>query len=49
MMPELGRHGGYILASYAVTVLIIGALIALTVISYRRAQTRLRATGDDGV
>jgi heme exporter protein CcmD len=47
-MFELGRHGGYIIASYAATAVIIGALIAMTVMSYRRAQARLRATGDDG-
>jgi heme exporter protein CcmD len=48
-MFELGRHGGYILASYAATAIIIGGLVAVTVMSYRRAQSRLRASGDDGV
>jgi heme exporter protein CcmD len=48
-MLELGRHGGYILASYAVSVAIIGGLIAVTVLSYRSAQARLRAKGDDSV
>jgi heme exporter protein CcmD len=47
-MLELGRHGDYILASYAATAVVIGGLIAVTVISYRRAQARLRASGGDG-
>jgi heme exporter protein CcmD len=47
-MVDLGRHGGYILASYTATALIIGGLIIMTVIAYRRAQARLRASGDDG-
>lgn len=48
-MFELGRHGGFILASYAATALIMGGLILVTVMAYRRAQARLRATGDDSV
>jgi heme exporter protein CcmD len=48
-MFEFGRHGGYILASYAAATIIIGALIAMTVIAYRKAQARLRASGEDGV
>jgi heme exporter protein CcmD len=48
-MFELGRHGGYILASYAAAAVIMGLLVALTVTAYRRAQARLRAMGDTGV
>jgi heme exporter protein CcmD len=46
-MFELGRHGGYILASYAAAIVIIGALVAQTVAGYRSAKTRLGAAEGD--
>jgi heme exporter protein CcmD len=47
MMFELGRHGGYILASYAAALIIMGGLIAMSVTGYRRAKARLAAAGDE--
>jgi heme exporter protein CcmD len=41
-MIELGRHGGFILASYGAAVVILGALIALTVLRFRAARRRLQ-------
>jgi heme exporter protein CcmD len=40
-MLELGRHGGFILASYGVTVLILGGLILTSLRAYSRAKARL--------
>lgn len=45
-MLDLGRHGGYILASYAVTVVIIGGLIWQTVAQYRAARRNAAAQDD---
>ncbi len=45
-MLELGRHGGYILASYAATFAIMAALIAYSIMRYRSAKARLAAAGD---
>jgi heme exporter protein CcmD len=45
-MLELGRHGGYILASYAAAVVVIGGLIVFSLTNYRRAKARLAAAGD---
>jgi heme exporter protein CcmD len=41
MLFDLGRHGGYILASYAAFAVIIGGLIAASIASNRRARTAL--------
>jgi heme exporter protein CcmD len=38
-----GRHGGFILASYVVTLLFIGALVIHAVLSHRRVRARLDA------
>jgi heme exporter protein CcmD len=46
-MLELGRHGGYILASYAAAFVVMGGLIAFSVMRYQRAKARLAAIGDD--
>lgn len=42
MMSDLGPHAGFILASYAAVVLVLGGLI-LTVILDHRAQKRALA------
>jgi heme exporter protein CcmD len=47
MIFELGRHGGYILASYAAALVIMGALVVQTIAGYRRAKARLDAAGGD--
>jgi heme exporter protein CcmD len=47
MTGEFGRHAGYILASYAVTFVILGGLILQTVLRYRAAKARLGPSGDD--
>jgi heme exporter protein CcmD len=39
-MLELGRHGGFILASYAATIAIIGALVWQSVRRYTAAKRR---------
>ncbi len=46
-MAELGRHAGYILASYAAAVVIIGLVAAQTILAYRKAKARLGAAGDE--
>jgi heme exporter protein CcmD len=46
-MSELGRHAGYILASYAAAAVVLGVLVAQTVIGYRNAKARLGAARDD--
>lgn len=45
-MLDLGRHGGYILASYAVTIVIIGGIVWQTVAQYRAARTAIARTGE---
>jgi heme exporter protein CcmD len=42
-MIELGRHGGFILASYAVPLVVFGFLALATLRRYRRARERLAA------
>jgi heme exporter protein CcmD len=42
-MIELGRHGGFILASYAVAIIVLGFLALATLSRYRRARERLAA------
>jgi heme exporter protein CcmD len=42
-MIELGRHGGYILASYAAAAVIFGAIIVQTILAFRQARRRLAA------
>jgi heme exporter protein CcmD len=41
LVENLGRHGGYILASYIATALIMGALIWQTVSRYRSARRQM--------
>jgi heme exporter protein CcmD len=51
MLLDLGRHGGYILASYAAFVVVIGGLVVASVLSNRRARAelaKLDRAGDDG-
>jgi heme exporter protein CcmD len=43
-MLDLGRHGGYILASYAVAVVIMGGLVWQTINQYRAARRGLTET-----
>jgi heme exporter protein CcmD len=45
-MFDLGRHGGFILASYAVTVVIIGALVWQTLAQYRAARRKAGEAGE---
>jgi heme exporter protein CcmD len=47
MMGELGRHAGYILASYAAAAVILGALIVQSLAAHRRAKARLGAADSD--
>ncbi|MGL5115064.1 MAG: heme exporter protein CcmD [Beijerinckiaceae bacterium] len=42
-MIELGRHGGFILASYAVSLVVLGGVALATLRRYRRARDRLAA------
>lgn len=42
-MPEFGPYGGYILASYAVAGLVLGAMIIASVLHWRSATARLGA------
>lgn len=45
MLAELlGRHGGFILASYAATLAIMGGLVWLSVRRYAEARRRLAGT-----
>jgi hypothetical protein len=46
MSAEFARHAGYILASYAAAIVILGALAARSVLAFRRAKARLGAAGD---
>jgi heme exporter protein CcmD len=46
-MLELGRHGGFILASYAVTFAIMALLAVVTLRRYSAAKARLRALQGD--
>lgn len=41
MLPELGRHGGYILASYAAALVILGGLIVASIAANRAARRAL--------
>ncbi len=41
LVPSLGPHAAYILASYGVGVAIIGGLLAVIVLRARAAQKRL--------
>jgi heme exporter protein CcmD len=42
-MLELGRHSGFILASYAVTILIMAAFVWQTIRRYRTVRRKLAA------
>jgi heme exporter protein CcmD len=41
---DLGRHGGFILASYAVTIAVIAGLVWRSTARYRSAKRRLAET-----
>jgi heme exporter protein D len=43
MFADLGRHAGFIIASYAATALILGGLGAFILLDYRAAKARLAA------
>ncbi len=47
MSAEFARHAGYIAASYAAALVILGALIVRTAARHRRARARLAAMGED--
>lgn len=49
-MIDLGRHGGFILASYGVTIIIIAGLVWQSMRRYTRAKQHLaeRAGHDNG-
>lgn len=42
-MLEQGAHWGYVIAAYAVTVVVLGALAAFSVLASRRARRELEA------
>ncbi|MFM9973406.1 MAG: heme exporter protein CcmD [Beijerinckiaceae bacterium] len=46
-MLDLGRNGGFILASYAVTLVVISGLVWRSVSHYRVAKRRLGEIPDD--
>ncbi|MGL4239641.1 MAG: heme exporter protein CcmD [Beijerinckiaceae bacterium] len=46
-MSEFGKHAGYIIASYAAAAIVLGALVAQTVVAYRSAKQRLGAARDE--
>jgi heme exporter protein CcmD len=41
MLFDLGRHGGYILASYTAFALIMGGVIVSSIVANRRAKAAL--------
>ncbi len=43
MMPDLDRHAVWVLASYAVTLALIGGLVGLTLWQAARVRRALRA------
>jgi heme exporter protein CcmD len=47
-MFELGRHGGFILASYIATVLIIGGLVFASLRAYFKTKAQLTARERSG-
>lgn len=47
-MSELGPHGGFILASYAAVVLVLGALIAATLRDHAAQKRALAALEQRG-
>ena len=47
MLEELPRHAGYVIASYAVVVAVIGGLI-VWIVQSRREQARMLATLEQG-
>ena len=42
MMPELGKYAGAVLGSYAASLLLLTAIVALTLWQARRAKRALR-------
>ena len=42
MMPELGKYAGAVLASYGLSLLILGGLVLISVIRSRRVARALR-------
>ena len=42
---SLGPHGGFIIASYAITLCVVGLLIAWVALDHRRQRQRLRELG----
>jgi heme exporter protein CcmD len=48
MLPELGRHGGYILASYAAAFIVLGGLIIASIAANRSARRALDRLERDG-
>lgn len=42
MMPELGKYAGAVLSSYAISIALIVALVALSLWRARRAKAQLR-------
>ena len=47
-MSDLGPHAGFILASYAAVVLVLGGLIATVVLDYRAQKRALAALEQRG-
>ncbi len=47
-MLDLGRHGGFILASYGATLLILGGLVLRSLRAYSAAKARLAASERPG-
>lgn len=41
MMPELGKYAGTVLSAYAVSLLLIAALVAVSVLRARRVRAEL--------
>ncbi len=41
MMPELGKYAGYVLSSYAVSLLLIVVLVLMSVLRARRIKAEL--------
>jgi heme exporter protein D len=49
MLASLGPHAGFIIAAYAIAVLVIAALVAWVVLDHRAQQRRLAALEASGV
>lgn len=48
MIPDLGKYAGYVLSSYAVSLVLLVALVALSVVRARRIRAELKQVEERG-